>query len=74
MANEELKQYGEYTTHFFRHSVGYHLLKAGCDIRYIQEILGHERLRSTEVYTKVDKEDLLGVIDKYHPRQWHERK
>lgn len=70
--NKELKNYGNYTSHVFRHSVGYHLLKAGCDIRYIQELLGHERLRSTEIYTKVDKEDLVGVIDKFHPRQFHE--
>jgi site-specific recombinase XerD len=74
MVNEELKRYGNYTSHFFRHSVGYHLLKAGCDIRYIQEILGHESIKQTEIYTKVDKEDLLNIIDKYHPRQWHENK
>lgn len=74
MVNEELKRFGNYTSHFFRHSVGYHLLKAGCDIRYIQEILGHENIKQTEIYTKVDKEDLLNIIDKYHPRQWHENK
>ncbi len=45
-----------------------HLLKAGCDIRYIKEILGHEDLGTTQIYTKVDKIDLRDVIDKYHPR------
>lgn len=57
------------TCHSFRHALGTHLLRAGCDIRYIQAILGHRDIQSTEVYTKVDKEDLKAVIDKYHPRQ-----
>jgi len=60
---------GKFTTHNFRHAVGYHLLRAGCDIRYIQEILGHTALHSTQVYTKVDKEDLRNIIDAYHPRR-----
>jgi len=58
------------TAHSFRHSFGYHLLKAGCDIRYIQELLGHKRLFTTQIYTKVDKEDLRKVLDRYHPRKW----
>ena len=44
------------------------LLKNGCDMRCIQEILGHKELRTTQVYTKVEKEDLKNVLDKYHPR------
>lgn len=56
------------TSHGFRHALGYHLLRSGCDIRHIQEILGHKRLRNTEIYTKVDKEDLKKVLNKYHPR------
>ena len=60
------------TSHGFRHAVGFHLLRAGCDIRSIQEILGHERLGSTEVYTKVEKGDLKKVLDTYHPRKWRE--
>jgi site-specific recombinase XerD len=58
------------TSHGFRHAVGYHLLRAGCPIRYIQAILGHRRLRNTEVYTKVEKEDLKKVVDTFHPRKW----
>jgi integrase/recombinase XerD len=58
----------EITSHGFRHSLGTHLLKAGCDMRYIQVILGHERLGTTQVYTKVDKEDLKSSIDRFHPR------
>ena len=57
------------TAHSFRHSFGYHLLKAGCDIRYIQELLGHKRLFTTQIYIKVDKEDLRKVLDRHHPRK-----
>jgi site-specific recombinase XerD len=58
------------TCHLFRHAVGYHLLRAGCNIRYIQDILGHKELRSTELYTRVDTEDLRDVVDRFHPRRW----
>jgi len=57
-------------SHGFRHAVGFHLLRAGCNIRHIQSILGHRRLRNTEVYTKVEKEDLRHVVDACHPRRW----
>jgi len=57
------------TCHGFRHSIGTHLLKAGCDIRHIQLILGHEKLNSTQIYTRVNSSDLLNIIDNYHPRQ-----
>ncbi|HYW84402.1 MAG TPA: tyrosine-type recombinase/integrase [Spirochaetia bacterium] len=59
-------------SHGFRHAVGFHLLRAGCNIRHIQSILGHRRLRNTEVYTRVDKEDLRHVVDACHPRRWME--
>lgn len=58
------------TSHGFRHAFGFHLLRAGCDIRYIQELLGHSRIKDTEVYTRVEKQDLKAVLDKYHPRQF----
>lgn len=58
------------TSHNFRHAVGFHLLRGGCDIRYIQALLGHSRLKTTEIYTKVDKEDLKRVLDKFHPRKF----
>lgn len=57
------------TSHGFRHSLGTHLLRAGCDIRKIQAILGHEKLSSTQIYTRVYSEDLKKSIDEYHPRQ-----
>lgn len=59
---------GTFTSHGFRHAIGFHLLRAGCDIRYIQGILGHKSLRNTEIYTKVEKEDLRDVLDRFHPR------
>jgi len=57
-------------SHGFRHALGYHLLRAGCSIRHIQSILGHRLLRNTEIYTKVEKEDLRNVVDSCHPRKW----
>jgi len=58
------------TSHGFRHSLGTHLLRAGCDMRHIQVILGHEHLRTTQVYTHVDKDDIKASLDAHHPRQW----
>ena len=59
------------TTHGFRHSLGTHLLRAGCDMRHIQVILGHDSLQTTQIYTRVDKEDLKRSLDEFHPRQWN---
>lgn len=56
------------TSHCFRHSLGYHLLRSGCDVRYIQAILGHEQIDSTKIYTRVDKEDLAEMLAVHHPR------
>ncbi len=58
-------------SHGFRHALGYHLLRAGCNIRHIQSILGHRQLRNTEIYTKVENEDLKHVVDACHPRRWN---
>jgi site-specific recombinase XerD len=59
------------TSHGFRHSLGTHLLRAGCDMRHIQVILGHDKLRSTQVYTRVDRDDVKRSLDAHHPRQWN---
>lgn len=66
--NEHLKRYCGFTSHTFRHSLGTHLLQRGCDLRYIQLILGHNDLKSTALYTKVSKEELRDQLDKCHPR------
>jgi len=66
------KKYGlkHFTSHSFRHSLGFHLLRRGCDLRYIQLILGHEDMNTTTIYTKVEKSDLKSVLDRCHPRQF----
>jgi site-specific recombinase XerD len=61
-----------FTSHMFRHCLGFHLLRSGCDVRYIQAILGHKLLRNTEVYTQVDKDDLQEVFDRCHPRTYRQ--
>lgn len=66
--NGWLKKTCGLTSHTFRHAVGTHLLQKGCDLRFIQLILGHEDLKSTALYTKITKEDLKDQLDKFHPR------
>jgi len=61
---------GKFTSHNFRHCLGFHLLRRGCDMRYIQLILGHDDLKSTTIYTKVDKNDLKNELDRFHPRRF----
>ncbi len=53
--------------HTFRHSCATHMLKAGAPIRHIQELLGHESLESTQIYTKVTINDLKEIHAKFHP-------
>jgi site-specific recombinase XerD len=56
------------TSHGIRHMTGWHLLRSGAPLRAIQGILGHLQMRSTEIYTRVDKETLRLVLDTHHPR------
>jgi site-specific recombinase XerD len=53
--------------HAFRHACATHMLLNGCNIRHIQELLGHKNINTTQTYTKLDKEDLRKVINAKHP-------
>lgn len=54
--------------HTFRHSFASHLVEAGADLRAVQEMLGHESITTTEIYTHLDRTYLRDEIMKHHPR------
>lgn len=75
-----VKRYGrqsgiekEITCHIFRHSIATHLLEQGMDIRYIQELLGHKTLTTTQIYTRVAITGLRKAFRRFHPKQMRQR-
>lgn len=65
---QKIKLEKSISPHTFRHSFASALVKGGADLRAVQEMLGHESILTTEIYTHLDKEFLKDTVNKFHPR------
>jgi len=66
--SNELNLNKNISPHTFRHSFATHLIDGGANLRAVQEMLGHESIITTEIYTHLDKEYLKNTITQFHPR------
>ena len=65
---EKIKLDKKISPHTFRHSFATHLINGGADLRAVQEMLGHESILTTEIYTHLDRDYLRTTINQFHPR------
>jgi len=66
--SEKIGMEKKISPHTFRHSFATHLIEGGADLRAVQEMLGHESITTTEIYTHLDREYLREAIMQFHPR------
>ena len=59
----------EISPHTFRHSFATHLVNHGADLRVVQDMLGHESILTTEIYTHIDTESWMRDVINHHPRR-----
>jgi len=65
---DKIKLDKKISPHTFRHSFATHLINGGADLRAVQEMLGHESILTTEIYTHLDRDYLKSTIHQFHPR------
>jgi integrase/recombinase XerD len=65
---EKINLQKKISPHTFRHSFATHLINGGADLRAVQEMLGHESILTTEIYTHLDRDYLKSTINQFHPR------